>query len=350
MSFSLPPLPQRERAAVDFMGMLGKASFPMRSAIDAHIEAKGVTAENLPDDLDERTDVMLGTLADSKEFRAQQLFGEWHARYMAALADRAFEAVKGEALDDIKRFHNGPSELHLDPDMEAPDYWDGVDFHRTAGGWDSHDYAGLVHGEIIHKRLVDKMYPGGIFKQRRFVADLAPKEHYDTILEMGTSTGHYTQALQQAYPKAQITGVELSASTLEHAARVANANGWAWKLYQRPAENTGFADASFDLVTSYILLHEIPADIIRAVFKEAFRTLKPGGDMVMSDVTRYADLDKLAEWRADFGALTGGEPWWRESASLDLGAVAEEAGFVDVKAWGEKPMNYPYVVMGRKPE
>ncbi|MEM7568613.1 MAG: methyltransferase domain-containing protein [Pseudomonadota bacterium] len=350
MGFSLPPLKQRDRASVDFMGALGKSTFPLGGAIDADIEAKGVTAEALPDDLDERTDVMLEALSDSKAFRAKQLVGEWHARNMADVCDTAFENVKDEALEDLKRFHNGPTEVFLDPDFKAPAYWDGVDFHRTAGGWDSHEHAGLVHGEIIHKRMVDKLYPGGIFKQRRFVADLAPQDHYDQILEMGTSTGHYTQALQQAYPDAQITGVELSPSTLHQAARVANANGWAWKLYQRPAEDTGFDDSSFDLVTSFILLHEIPADIIRAVFKEAFRVAKPGGDMIMSDVTRYADMDKLGEWKADFGAMVGGEPWWRESASLDLGAVAEEAGFVDVKAWGEKPMNYPYIVMGRKPE
>lgn len=349
MSFSLPPLKQRDRASIDFMGALGKSTFPLKGAIDADIAAKGVKAEALPDDLDARTDVMLETLGDSKAFRAKQLVGEWHARNMADVCDTAFENVKETVEEDLKRLHNGPAQVHLDPDFKAPDYWDGVDFHRTAGGWDSHDYAGLVHGEIIHKRMVDRLYPGGIFKQRRFVAGLPPRDHYASILDMGSSTGHYTHALQETYPEAEITGVELSRSTIEHSARIANANGWNWKLYQRPAEATGFDADSFDLVTSFILLHELPAAIVRAVFKEAFRVCKPGGDMIMSDVTRYADMDKMAVWQADFGAAMGGEPWWRESASLDLGAVAEEAGFVDVKAWGEQPMNYPYIVMGRKP-
>jgi hypothetical protein len=77
--------------------------------------------------------------------------------------------------------------------------------------------------------------------------------------------------------------------------------------------------------------------------------LKPGGDMIMSDVARYADMDKLGQWRADAGARYGGEPWWRESASLDLGEVAREAGFIDVIAGGEGPRSYPYVVQGSKP-
>jgi ubiquinone/menaquinone biosynthesis C-methylase UbiE len=132
---------------------------------------------------------------------------------------------------------------------------------------------------------------------------------------------------------------------LEHAWRTANANGWAWQLSQQPAEATDFEDASFDLVASYIILHEMPADAIRKVFAEAFRLLEKGGDMIMSDVTRYADMDRLSVWKADRGAMFGGEPHWRESASLDLEEVARAAGFVDVTTRGP----YPYVIQGRKP-
>lgn len=345
----LPPLRQRDRAAVDFLGNLGSVVFPLAQDVDKAIAETGLSIDQLPSDLDARDEVLEEALASNKTFSVQQVVGEWHSRFISPTVNAAFENVKGEMDDTLEALKDGPAELHLDPDMKAPYYWDGVEFHRTGGGWDGHEYAGLIHAELIHRRLVDRMYPGGIFKQRRFVAGLAPKEHYDRILEMGSSTGHYTMALQDAYPNAEITGVELSARTLEHAHRIANANGWAWKLYQRPAEDTGFPNNQFDLVTSYILLHEIPASIIRAVFREAFRTCKPGGDMIMSDVSRYADMDKLKEWRADRGAKLGGEPWWRESASLDLKAVAEEAGFVDVKAWGEPPNSYPYIVMGRKP-
>ena len=214
---------------------------------------------------------------------------------------------------------------------------------------DGHEYAGYVHAEIIHRKIVNETFPGGLFVPRRKIAARAPKESYATILDMGCSTAHFTQALQETYPEAKITGVDLSARTLEHARRVANAHGWDWKLYQRAAEETGFEDESFDLVASYILLHEVPASAIKAIFAEAFRVLKPGGDMIMSDVTRYSDVDKLTAWKMDQGAKYGGEPHWRESASADLGAIAKKVGFINVTAAGDQPRSYPYVVQGRKP-
>jgi len=346
-----PVLKQRGRASVDFLVHFGRGSKDVRGAVEAAISAAVPDPEALPEDLDERNRWMEDTLLESRAWRASQAMGEWQAGMHGLIARRAFEEVLPEMEPVIAQYQTtGPATLEpAKPSEVPPAYWEGVNFHRTAGGWEDHPLQGYIHGEIVHRKLVDAFYPGGIFRQRRMIAGMAPRDRYERILDMGASTGHFTAALQETYPTAQITGVDLSLRTLEHAQRVANAHGWPWKLYQRPAEQTGFAEGSFDLVASYILLHEIPADVIRAVFAEAFRVLEPGGDMIMSDVTRYADLDRLGVWRADSGALYGGEPYWRESASLDLGEIARDAGFVDVTAGGMAPYSYPHVVQGKKP-
>jgi len=346
-----PDLKQRGRASVDFLVHFGRGSQAVRTQVEREIEAAVPDPAALPDDLDERGAWMEAALAGSRAWRTSQAVGEWHAGMHGLVAREAFEEVLPDLAGVIDRYQTGgPATLEpAAPDEEPPFYWHGVNFHRTSGGWEDHPLQGYIHGEIVHRRLVEAMYPGGIFRQRRQIAEMAPRDHYARILDMGASTGHFTAALQETYPGAQLTGVDLSLRTLEHAQRVANSHGWPWKLYQRPAEHTGFADASFDLVASYILLHEIPAQVIREVFAEAFRVLEPGGDMIMSDVTRYADLDRLGVWRADSGARFGGEPYWRESASLDLAEVAREAGFVDVNAAGLGPRAYPHVVQGRKP-
>lgn len=343
-------LSQRGRASVDFLAHLFFGAGKLRAVIQDETTKAAPVPEALPDDLDQRNTQLEEALYKSPAYRTQQLIGEWYSREHGVIATEAFEEIRGEVEPYLKELDQGPATLEVDPSFTPPAYWDGVEFHRTSGTWDGHEYQGYIHGEIVHKKMVEAMFPGGIFKQRLTIAKMAPRDDYKRILDMGCSTGHFTSALAEAYPDAEIHGIDLSLRTLEHAKRVANSKGLAWKLYQRPAEDTRFDENSFDLVASYILLHEIPASVVRAVFKEAFRVMEPGGDFLMSDVTRYADMDKLGQWSADRGAKYGGEPHWRSSASLDLGAVAREVGFVDVVAEGKGPKSYPFVVQGRKPE
>lgn len=343
------PLRQRGRASVDFLSYCALGSATVREAAARAVEERFPAPEALPADLDDRHRLIEEQAVEDQSYRAEQLMGEWHSRHHGLIAEEAFDEVRDEIVPRLHALDEGPAQLEVNADFQAPAYWDGVAFHRTAHGWDGSAYAGCVHGEIVHRRMVDRLFPGGIFQQRRRVAAMAPRDSYRRILELGCSTGHFTLALAESYPDAELHGVDLSLRTLEHARRIANAQGLPWRLYRRPAEATGFPAEHFDLVASYILLHELPAEAVRAVFAEAFRVLEPGGDLLMSDVTRYADLDPLAEWRADRGARYGGEPHWRASASLDLDAVAREAGFEQVEAGGEPPRNYPYVVRARKP-
>jgi SAM-dependent methyltransferase len=345
-----PHLKQRGRASFDFLTALGRAAGGLAPKVQSEIAERGLSPDSLPDDLDARAAHVEGALADAKAWRTMQLMGEFHARNHGPLAAEAFTEILPDlqpTLDALDR--DGTTTLETPDGFTPPAYHVGVDFHRTTGGWDAFRYAGYVHGELIHKLMVEKLYPGGIFRQRRAVAALAPRRDYADILDMGCSTGHYTLALQETFPNARITGVDCAIRTLEHARRVGNEKGYNWRLILAAAEETGLPDASFDLVTSYILLHELPAGAVAGVFCEAFRVAKPGADMVMSDVTRYAAMDKLAVYRADALATNGGEPWWRQSASLDLKEIAEAAGFVDVKSEGMNGGLYPWVVTGRKP-
>lgn len=350
MTSTIPfQLLQRGRASVDFLVHMGRGSESLRADVAELVAQAAPEPEALPDDLDAINELMESRLYSSAEFRVEQLIGEWHGRQHGLICREAFEEVAGEVKPRLAALEKGPSTLQANPEMDVPSYWDGVAFHRTAGEWDGYGFQGFVHAELIHRKIVDAFFPGGIHKQRRMVAEMAPRDSYRRILDMGCSTGFFTLALADCYPDAEIHGVDLSLRCLEHTLRTANHNGFAWVLRQAAAEETGYADNFFDLVGSYIMLHEMPEDAIRAAFTEAYRVLEPGGDLIMSDVTRYADLPKIARWKADRGAMYGGEPHWRASASLDLGEVAHEAGFQDVIAQAEGPNDYPFVVRGRKP-
>lgn len=343
-----PSLAQRGRATFDFHCAVRGAVSELHRRSEGELAQAGITAETMPDDLEARHRLVDETLATSSNFRLRNLLNDWTARDHGPIAEDAFDEIRQTVGPKLAALDNGPSTLERNPDIELPNYFSRVWFHRTTGGWDASPDNGFVHGELIHKLILTRMYGGDIFQQRRQVAELAPRRDYRHVLDMGASSGHFTVALADVFPDAEISGVDFSAPMLEHAMRVGNERGAAWKLYQRAAEATGFPDGSFDLVGSYNLIHEIPPGIIRAIFAESFRLLEPGGHMIMADVPRYFDLDKMSVWRFDLAARYGGEPYWRSASSTDLKAVAEAVGFTNVSGF-TLPKGQPYVVIAEKP-
>jgi SAM-dependent methyltransferase len=351
MTTQIPALAQRGRAAINFQAGIGIAASRLLRQSEQAFQSSAAAAAPLPADMDERHAVVAGVIGDLPAFKVQSLLSEWRGRAHGAVAREAFEEVQDRIAPALHGLDSGPSTLQADPAFVAPAYWSETEFHRTAGGWDSSDYNGYIHGELLHRLMLAKMFPGDIFAQRRAVAQAAPRRDYARILDMGASSGHFTIALADIFPEARITGIDLSPRMLEHAMRTGNARGAAWHLAVAAAEDTGLPAESFDLVASYNLFHELTPPVIEAVMDEAFRLLAPGGDMVMADVPRFAELPPLVAWRFDQIAKWGGEPFWRASASMDLAAAAHRVGFVDVQAGplGPPPIGHPYRVSGRKP-
>ncbi len=54
-------------------------------------------------------------------------------------------------------------------------------------------------------------------------------------------------------------------------------------IYQRDSTALGFADASYDQVIVFFLLHEQPEKARRETLREAIRVTKPGGKVVLVD-------------------------------------------------------------------
>jgi len=93
------------------------------------------------------------------------------------------------------------------------------------------------------------------------------------VLEIGVGMGaDYVEWLKAG---AQATGVDLSQSSLEKAQRRCQVAGYCPDLRIADAEHLPFADATFDVVYSYGVMHHSP-DTAKCL-REAWRVLKPGG-------------------------------------------------------------------------
>lgn len=345
------PLLQSGRARLDFLISASRANARLGKAVDREIDALGLQADALPDDLDARDRVITDRLASSDTFRTSDALQAWLSDSHGRTARDAFDAMAPTIMPELKKLEEqGPATRILDPDLAMPDYYRDVWFHSTHGGWDGHEEQGYIHGEIVHRLMVAKLFPlGDIYASRRAVLQDLPKDKIRDVLELGTSSGQFTVAIQQTFPEARITGIDFAAPMLRQALRVANEGGWNWTLRQMAAENLAFANESFDLVTAYSFLHEMPEPVIRSVFREALRVLRSGGSLLIGDITPFAAQDKLTMWRADRAATRGGEPHWRESAALDWAAIAGEEGFRDATGRGMGPHSFPWIVQGTKP-
>lgn len=342
-------LRQRGRALMDFEVSARRMAGRLQIEAERELAETGITAETLPEDMDERHAVIDGTLAKSRNFEMRTLLGDYCARQHGLAAQQAFAEIADEAVPRLKALSQGPSQVFRH-DIEKPAYWTYTWFHRTHGGWDAGDWNGFVHAEIVHRNYVAKVFPGDIYGNRRKVLRALPRGDYRRILEIGTSSGHHTEAIAECFPNASLTGIDPSERMIEQACRTANERGYAWNLHVGVGEAMPmFDDGAFDLVTAYAVHHEMPDDAIAAMFAEMLRVLEPGGDMVIADIARTASRDRLSAWRMDWAAQWGGEPFWRSSAALDMVPLARDAGFIDVRGWEPDPGRDPYILYGRKP-
>lgn len=226
--------------------------------------------------------------------------------------------------------------LRLDPSLIIPAYQSELDVHCVPGGYfvelaADDVYAGARYELGItlftlgaHGYMNDSKGIAGVNFLRQRFPQFAPQR----ILDLGCTAGNSTLPYVDAWPEAEVHGIDLSAPCLRYAHARSELLGRAVHYSQQNAESTDFPEGHFDLVVSHIVLHELSAEALPRVFAECRRLLRPGGVMLHVEVpVRYSRLDAfeqaLSDWDTDFN----NEPFWEGLHATDLAAVARQAGF-----------------------
>jgi len=231
-----------------------------------------------------------------------------------------------EATDNV-----GPGTLELNPELFIPEYAR-HEIHTQPGGYVGEDLAGHIYHYGTHSFYQGRNDQDGV--QESFANSLTPPPDGRVlrILDMGTGIGQMAVAMKERFPQAEVWGVDVAAPMLRYGHMRAVDLGVEINFAQRLAEDTQFPDDYFDIVTSYIMHHELPADITRAVVREAHRITRPGGVYSPFDFAsdKYVNWTPYRRFRTWVDHRWNREVWRMEYGALDFPAEIAAVGF-DVK-------------------
>jgi len=229
-------------------------------------------------------------------------------------------------------------------ESDLPDYYT-QDFHYQSGGYLSADSARLydVQVETLFYGSAQLMRRAGLIAAAQAVDGCDQRKV--SLLDVACGTGRLLRDIRRTFPAMKLSGVDLSQSYLDEAAkhlgRLRGAN-----LVQGNAETLPFDDASHDIVTNVFLFHELPPDVRRTVAGELCRVLKPGGTLVFIDSLQMGDRPGWDGLLESFPERFH-EPYYRHYTIDDLASVFADAGLDVVET---RFAFLSKVVICRKPE
>jgi len=227
--------------------------------------------------------------------------------------------------------------LQLDPDFDPPQPIASTDIHLQPGGYTlERGPRDIVAGALYENGGNVYSFGQGIGRADskaaaviRYLAEQRPDFAPRRILEIGCSAGAAACGYAAHFPAAEVHAIDLGAGMLRYAHARAESLGVRVFFHQMDAAALRFDDASFDLVVSNNLLHEIGREARAAMMKEAHRVLVPGSLAVHQDVPIRGGSTLMEQVERGWDEKYNGEIFWNIYGGDDLVADMRAAGFAD---------------------
>jgi len=149
------------------------------------------------------------------------------------------------------------------------------------------------------------------------------------LLDVGCGTGRFLDFVKQAWPRLQITGLDMSDAYIRHAKRHLRRSRTSFIVGK--AEQIPLSDNSQDAVTSIFLFHELPPRVRRIALRECARVLKPGGRLVLLDSLQHGDQPDY-EGLLELFPRSYHEPYYSSYIKEDFGSLASECGLTFLRS------------------
>lgn len=169
--------------------------------------------------------------------------------------------ARGGPVDSAPGRHAGPP--------VAGGYIPAVHFHALTPLYDT-----FVRWLMLEARI-----------KRQLVAQ-AGLEAGHRVLDLGCGTGTLTILMAERQPRARVVGLDPDRAILGIARRKAAARGAGVAWVEGMAHGLPFADDALDRVVSCLVFHHLAPAIKRRAAREAYRVLRPGGELHVLDFGR----------------------------------------------------------------
>jgi ubiquinone/menaquinone biosynthesis C-methylase UbiE len=180
-------------------------------------------------------------------------------------------------------------------------------------------------------------------RQRSLV--LAQIQDGMSILEVAIGTGLTFQEILKANPKGQNVGVDLTPAMLDKAeARIKKLGMNNYQIAVGDAYDLKFANAQFDLLMNNYMFDLLPETDFVTVLREFRRVLKPGGRLVLVNMTKGERFYERF-WETVY---TINPRWLGGCRGVMLSGPLQEAGFTHITREAISQFGFPSEIISAR--
>lgn len=296
-----------------------------------------------------------GRLPENRHEVRQAMNADPYHNFWGALRRNTMEMrqVNGQfmtlrQLDDLaarsEKLNAKSDRITLDPTVKIPAYVAEVDHHCMPGSY----HRELIEGDVSPAANYDTGFfvtttgsIGGLCDAAGHAIAEWIKTHDGSfepehILDIGSAVGNSIVPIANAFPKAAITAIDVSAPMLRYAhARATSLGVKNIHFKQMSGEDlSAFEDGEFDIVMTSIFLHELSSKSLPKIMNEMYRVLKKGGLMIHLEQPQYSeDMPVFEQFMRDWDSYNNNEPFWSAMHNIDLTDLMLGLGFDKDKVW-----------------